>query len=332
VLGATWTKLENAPKLARGKQDDIFFTSPLRGFAVNGQNSTIHRTEDGGQTWKTVFSHPGTYFRAILFTDEKHGFAGNLGAGLSGAITDATVLYETKDGGDTWAPVTTITGATPKGICNLTAVDAQHIIGVGRANGPSHMIVSNDGGESWTATDITTELSMLIDARFTSPTEGIIAGQNAGTPAVCTILRTTDGGKSFTKVFASGTANSLCWKLSFPSEKVGYASIQDSVSGPATLAKTTDGGQTWAELPLPLAANAKAGFAAVGVGFITEDIGWISSESDTKPSYRTVDGGQTWEQDPALGPAINRFRFVDKKTAYAIGGSVWKLDIPWKTP
>ena len=39
--------------------------------------------------------------------------------------------------------------------------------------------------------------------------------------------------------------------------------------------------------------------------------------------------GETWTVDPVLKSPINRFRFVDKKTAYAIGANVWKLDVPY---
>ena len=71
-----------------------------------------------------------------------------------------------------------------------------------------------------------------------------------------------------------------------------------------------------------------AGYSAIGVGFITEDIGWMAAEDATLPVYRTFDGGQTWEVDPALKSPINRFRFVDAHTAYAVGAAVWKLVVP----
>jgi len=329
IRATPWQKLEAGPK-SRGKQDDVFFTSKLRGFVVNGEASAIYRTEDGGATWKKVFEHAGTFFRAILFTDDQHGFAGNLGAGLTPTIDDKTALYETKDGGDTWAPVTAITGPSVPGICNLTSVDAQHVFAIGRSNGPAGVIATANGGGTWTSMDLSASFSMLIDGRFTSPTEGILAGQNAGAAGVCTIMRTTDGGKTLETVFSSKTKNSLCWKLDFPSPQVGYVAIQDSTSGPPSFGKTTDGGKTWTELPLPDNGNPKAGYSAIGIGFLTEEIGWVVGSDSKSPSYRTFDGGLTWEPSPDLAPPINRFRFVDKNTAYASGSSVWKLELPSK--
>lgn len=327
VLAAAWTKLANGPTLSRGaKQDDVFFTSPDVGYVANGPDSTIYKTTDGGETWTESLVREGTFFRALLFTNERHGFAGNLGTGLSDVITDPNVLYETKDAGGTWAPVTAITGDAPSGICNLTALDdGTHLFAVGRANGPSHLITSKDGGATWVSKDVTTTLRMLIDAHFSSPTEGILAGMGTGASSTCTIVRTTDGGATFSEVFASATPNSLCWKLDFPSKDVGYVAIQDATDGPGSFAKTTDGGVTWTEMPLP---EAEA-YPAIAIGFITEKVGWVTPGDPSRASYRTDDGGSTWTVETALKAPINRFRFVDKKTAYAVGGAIWKLSVEW---
>lgn len=326
VLDAKWSKLAGAPSVTGGrKMDDVFFTSADVGYLANGPGSAIMKTTDGGTTWTKVFSNAGTYFRALGFVDEKHGFAGNLGAGLTSSITDATVLYETKDAGATWTPVTTITGDAPKGICNLFVIDATHLVGVGRANGPAHFMTSSDAGATWKSIDLGSQLTMLIDAHFSTPTEGVVVGMGKG--SACTILRTTDGGATFSQVFESKTVNSLCWKASFPSDKVGYVAVQDAADGPPTFAKTTDGGANWVEKDLPAQANAADGYPAIGVGFVTEKIGWMSPEDPALPTYRTSDGGETWTVDTKLASPINRFRFVDKKTAYAVGGAMWKLSI-----
>lgn len=331
VRAATWTKLAKAPSVGGGaKQDDLFFADANTGFVASGPGAALFRTKDAGATWSKVFEHPGTYFRALLFLDDKHGFAGNLGAGLTPSIDDKTPLYETKDGGDTWTAVTAITGPEAPGICNLTAVDGKTLFAVGRANGPANLLSSTDAGATWTSLDLSAEFSMLIDARFVSATEGWLAGQNAGTPASCTIKHTKDGGKTFDTVFTSKAKDSLCWKLSFPSAAVGYVSILESGGGPPAFGKTTDGGKTWVELPLPTTGSATDRYQGLSVGFLTETIGWMTSESGTKPNYRTFDGGKTWEVAEDLKGPINRFRFVDKKTAYAVGAAVYKLTLDLK--
>ena len=324
---ASWAWLPNSPELSRGKQDDVYFLDALHGFSVSGPTNRISRTDDGGETWTPSFTHAGTYFRSLLFVDAQRGFAGNLGPIPGSGITDPQVLYQTVDGGGTWAPVTTITGPMPTGICNMTKIDDQNLIGVGRVNGPSHLIRSDDSGATWTSTDLGAQLAMLIDARFTSPTEGIVIGATSGRSLKCTILRTTDG-TTFVPVFTGAAINSLCWKISFPSPLVGYVSIQNTQGGTSAFAKTIDGGATWTEMPL----LAGAPYGGVGIGFITDDIGWISADNPAQPTLKTIDGGLTWAPDPVLRSPINRFRFVDKQTAYAIGARIYKMTIAWPTP
>ena len=327
VLSATWKAVAGAPTVTGGaKQDDVFFSSASIGYAVSGPASTIYKTTDGGATWKSVFTHTGTYFRSLLFVDDDHGFASNLGPIAQSTVTDTNVLYQTANGGTTWYPVTAITGPMPTGICNQTMIDSLHLVAVGRVEGPSYMMMSSDGGGTWTSTDLNSQLQMLIDARFTSPTDGIVVGGSAGRTMYCSILHTTDGGGSWQQVFQSATPSSLCWKINFPSTQVGYVSVQDAAGGKPTFAKTTDGGTSWTEMPLE---NAGTGYAGIGVGFITEDIGWISADDVTAPTLRTIDGGLTWTKDSALLSPINRFRFLGPTTAFAIGATIWHLDVPW---
>jgi photosystem II stability/assembly factor-like uncharacterized protein len=328
VLAARWQVLSGAPTVGGGaKQDDLFFLDAKTGWLASGPNFSLYSTIDGGMTWKPSVKMSGTYFRTVLFTDAMHGFAGNIGAGLSSGITDANALYGTSDGGGSWKPLTSaITGPAPQGLCNLTAVDSMHLVGVGRANGPSNLIASGDGGKSWASVDLSSAFAMVIDARFTTPTDGLIVGMDPN--GFANVVHTPDGGKTLKTVFTSKTANSLSWKISFPSDMVGYVAIQDTTAGPPTIAKTIDGGTTWDELPLPVMTSANKVYPAIGVGFITEHVGWISPEDPTLPTYVTADGGKTWKVDPALMSPVNRFRFVDTHTAYAVGGSVWKLSIP----
>jgi photosystem II stability/assembly factor-like uncharacterized protein len=86
--------------------------------------------------------------------------------------------------------------------------------------------------------------------------------------------------------------------------------------------ETSDGGASWQALPLVAGP-----YEAKGIGFITENIGWVGGEAPGMPAYRTSDGGASWHEAPDLGPLLNRFRFVDGWTGYAIGTTIYKLDI-----
>jgi photosystem II stability/assembly factor-like uncharacterized protein len=329
VRATNWSPLAAAPTARGGaKQDDVFFIDDAVGYVANGPGGAVEKTTDGGETWTSVLESRTAYFRAVAFFDANHGFVGNLGAGLVGSISDPSLLYETKDAGATWQPVTAINGdaTSVRGICNLHIIDSTHIVAVGRANGPAAMLSSSDAGASWTARDLSDDFSMVIDAHFFSPEVGLLAGMDPDGNA-CRIMRTEDGGETRTEVFASFKDSNLCWQLNFPSPTVGYAAVQDAASGPGTFAKTIDAGHTWIELELPPLATENAPYPGIGIGFLDDKIGWLAPENSTLPVYRTFDGGESWEQDPVLTGPINRFRVVNDHVAYASGARVWKLSL-----
>jgi hypothetical protein len=113
VEAPQWRRLptESYPK----KRDDIVFADVHTGFYGTGKGNP-YRTEDGGQSWRSIWSRPGTLIRALGFIDRKHAFLGNLGAGPVG-ITDANPLYESIDGGVTWEPAQVVPAAIP-GACS----------------------------------------------------------------------------------------------------------------------------------------------------------------------------------------------------------------------
>ena len=177
-----WQKLTTEPY--RGKQDDIFFVTPDTGWYGNGAGK-IFKTTDGGQTWTQKLEQKGTYFRCLGFLDARHGFAGNIGTDYFPGVTDTTPLYETKDGGDTWNPVTNILGVVPKGLC---AIDIFHkpfinagvldykttIYAAGRVGGPACLLKSTDDGATWSSQDMSNVCSMILDVKFLEPKVGFL--------------------------------------------------------------------------------------------------------------------------------------------------------------
>ena len=340
LRGATWKKLETTPY--KGKQDDIFFTDPDHGFYVNG-GGLIYKTADGGKTWTEKLKQPGTYFRAVGFANERHGFAGNLGPDYFPGVTDFTALYETEDGGDSWHPSTAASAKLPKGagVCaidvlknkfiNAGHLDERTIIHVaGRVGGPAYMLRSVDEGRSWTSIDMNAWTSMVLDVKFFDANTGIVAGASDGEieKSHARILRTTDSGKSWTKVYESARPFENTWKVSFPTPETGYVTIQNYDEDPKNVrryvAKTTDGGKTWRELPL-VDDHEQSEF---GVAFASADVGWVGAR---KGGYETLDGGKTW-RFVDMGRAVNKIRLLPipghprDLVGYAIGVDVFKLD------
>ncbi len=312
---ATWETLSGAPVVSR--YNDVFFATPEIGWVVNGDGQ-IYRTLDGGGRWELQRARPSSHFRSVAFIDSLRGWVGNVGEGEFGT-TDPVPLYQTVNAGNTWAPMTDFDGPTPKGLCGMYVVNDSTVVGVGRVRGPAFFVRTTDGGETWTSKDMSEHAAGLIDVFFTTPDSGFAVGlthvdheQSSGI-----ILFTADGGETWEERFRTSRTGEWCWKLSFPSRQVGYASLQRNSRSPIFFLKTSDGGATWEEKLF-----SSSYYFVQGIGFVTEREGWIGGNSSS-PSFRTVDGGETWQPDP-IGARMNRFRFLNDSLGYAVGRAVHK--------
>lgn len=331
---AQWVKMET--EAYRGKQDDLYMVNAKVGWYVNGAGK-IYKTTDGGEHWTKQLEQPGTYFRCLAFIDEQHGFAGNIGPGYFPGVTDKTPLYETKDGGATWTPVK-VDGVV--GLCSMQVLREKFInagnleerlrlIGVGRVGGPSAMIVSDDLGKTWQTVAVDPSAAMLLDVHFFSRNEGFLAAASDAdvSQSNALILSTQDGGKTWKQVWRSQRPFELTWKMSFPNRDVGYVTIQSYNPDPAVsqrfVAKTTDGGVTWSELPVVDDAKVRE----FGIAFLNEKTGWIGA---VPHGFFTNDGGLSWVKAD-LGAASNKIRLVadgEATVGFAIGTSVYRIQIP----
>jgi photosystem II stability/assembly factor-like uncharacterized protein len=332
---ATWRKLQTEPY--KGKQDDIHFIDANRGWYVNGAGK-IFATADGGKTWTLQLEQPGTFFRTVGFIDADNGFAGNIGIDYFPGVTDTRPLYRTRDGGKTWKVVESLTGEQVKGLCaidvlhtpyvNAGKLDHRVVIHAGgRVGGPATLLRSLDGGDSWKVIDMTAHTAMILDVKFFDAMNGVVFGASDSDVQTshARIIRTQDGGVTWKVVYESKRPFEITWKGSFPSAKVGYATVQSYDPDPAStqryVVKTTDGGRSWKELPLVNDAKVRE----FGIGFRDERIGWVGTSTS---GFQTVDGGKHWVP-VEMGRAVNKIRVVPTDAgfvAYAIGVDVYKFD------
>ncbi|HSU54226.1 MAG TPA: hypothetical protein VLT36_09225 [Candidatus Dormibacteraeota bacterium] len=337
-----WSQLPNTPGPNSTRHDDICFVDPTNGWS--SQNHFIHRTTDGGLTWRSnVFS--GTHFRSVAFTTTKIGFAGNLGPGsYDGGTTDPNVLYRSYDGGVTWTNVPGFAEAGMNGLCALFVLDSQHIYGAGRVRGPAHFIKSVDGGTNWSILSLTAAgvMNGIMDVYFHDSTNGWVVGMDTNLftspPYYGRVARTTDGGNTWTPVLTTPIADSYFWKISWPTRNIGYVALQQNdVRTNIVFYKTTDGGNTWVlnaipEVSVGLNTNSLH-FYLQGLGFVSPTEGWIGGASgfSTYPSsfLHTVDGGATWTpvgfNDTFF---INRIRFASPNLGYGSGANIYIYNMP----
>ena len=327
-----WAKLNAAPYNG-AKQDDIFFINKDTGWSVNG-SGYIYRTNDGGTTWTAQLHKPSTFFRCVGFVTDSLGFAGNIGTNYFPGVTDTVPLYRTTDGGITWQPITNYTGPRVKGLCAISIAKTPFInrgnldhevtiYAAGRVGSPAFLMKSTDRGQTWTSKDLSAYCAMITDVHFFNKDTGFVFGGTSGDIASsgAKILYTTNGGETFSAVYTSTRTYEMIWKASFPSRKTGYATVLSYDNGNPNryVAKTTDGGLTWTEIPLT-----NSGRKEFGIGFITDSIGWVGTDAN---GYETTDGGTTWT-NTTLGSYANKIRTIKTTggfVAYAIGLNVYKL-------
>jgi radical SAM protein with 4Fe4S-binding SPASM domain len=318
----------NAP-IASSRTDDIWFTDPQTGWAVNS-NGQILKTTDGGASWTEQLHDPEVYFRCIGFASPSRGWAGTL--------TGHKTLFETRDSGATWTAVTNLPANPPSAICGISVVNEQVVYASGTnfPNRPPRMMKTRDGGATWTAWDMRHWASILIDTFFTSPTRGWVVGGKTDQPVATranvkpVVLLTEDGGQTWEDRVA-GLVDQLHlgewgWKIFFLDDRIGFVSLENFNAG--AILKTIDGGRTWTRLPIN---DPQKNANLEGVGFIDENQGWVGGWGDAKfqrlSTSQTVDGGRTWTDADEVRKALNRFRFFGKPVTvgYASGQTVYKF-------
>ncbi len=380
-----WELLQNSP-VANSRTDDIWFFDELTGWLVNS-SGYVCKTEDGGSNWTPKFflapnlpSFP--YLRCMSWANRKIGWFG----AVTGVDVDSiaspsqyirTLLHQTTDGGETWRPVENLPEGSPGGICGFHAVNERVAYGSGTNDpglpGPA-IIKTKDNGASWELIDMRKYASNLIDIYFFDEDNGFVVGglidpsskvdHKAYPPPRLSrygqvkpvILRTRDGGKSWTntsaniKNFESGEWG---WKIQFLNEKHGFVTLENFRD--ASILVTKDGGKSWVKKHVAKDQNPKS--PAInndleGIGFINELQGWVGGwgfqdlsapVGGLENSY-TEDGGETWIpqnhlpdpniQEPRSDPRyrINRYRFVKNLAGEVTGGycsgqQVFKLNI-----
>ena len=322
-----WQELAYAPVAPSElkKHDDLYFRNDTTGWLVT-RAGQIFRTSDGGTSWIEQLNDTTAYMRCVGFVDDYNGIVGNLKADSLG-----NALYSTNNAGITWEVVDSAlyTGEIPKGICGLFVLDSTTMFLCGRVFGPAFFVRTYDGGETWETFNMSDSVGMLIDVYFWDENHGIMIGGSDANRDSChmLILYTDDSGDSWETVFLGDRSQEWGWKISFPTETIGYVSIQKKPYTAATteyFLKTTDGGLTWFEFPFMFADTSEDEvYSSLAIGFITPTRGWMGSYVNDRPTLMTEDGGVTWSE-AGFGQNVNRIRFLHPWLGYATGRTVYK--------
>ncbi len=303
----TWQPTTNIEvNINNQRFDDVFFLNENLGWAANGYYAKVYKTIDGGVNWtiQTSESILGSdhYFRNIEFLDENIGFLGTLNQ----------KFYKTTDGGTTWNLVTNIT-PNPVAICGLDCVGTSTIYGCGAYFTPAFVIKSTDSGNTWQYIDMSAYADALVEISFSDENTGYALGNKSNGGV---ILKTTNGGLTWTEILNSGTVGDYFWKFQIleSNPNIMFSAVEAVTPNPGRLAKSIDGGATWTFTNAPESV-------VQAVGFLNENRGWMGGH--TTGFYETLDGGLTWT-NTGIGNNLNRIIFIGS-TAYASGTTIYKF-------
>ncbi|MCT2560568.1 T9SS type A sorting domain-containing protein [Chryseobacterium herbae] len=299
----SWTAFSYPPSNGTGRYDDVFFLNENLGWAVRGGSGAVFKTTNGGDTWvqKTVNGPANQYYRNIEFLDENVGFLGTLN----------NSFYKTIDGGDSWQKVNSIS-PYPAAICGLDCVGTSTVYGCGAWFSPAYIIKSTDSGNTWEYIDMSAYANALVEITFINENVGFVSGSdNDG----AVILKTLDGGASWTKIYNSNIASEFVWKMQLLDHNKIFCAIESEATNAGKLLKSVNGGFTWEtkDFPDPYVQ---------AVGFISETHGWMGGHSTG--FYETLDGGNTWT-NTGVGGSLNRIFFVNNNLAFAAGSNIYKM-------
>lgn len=237
------------------------------------------------------------------------------------ASGQAGTIIKTVDGGAHWTPQL---GGTPqnegRSISDLRFVDQRHGFAVQSTGIGDHALLRTTDGRSWKASG--TVPQHRGDYVFTSPTVGFASTGNE-------IRRTRDAGRSWQKVMDCATSisvngltrNTPCSieSLSFPTPQIGYGAgtAPGGIKG-VFIAKTTDGGSTWAIWRVLDDESVHQGFTT----FTDPNTGFLCTYNGK--FFSTSDGGRSWDGVAGVDCAGGaRGKFADPETGWTLASRRW---------
>lgn len=149
---------------------------------------------------------------------------------------------------------------------------------------------------------------------------------NAGSPAY--ILRTTDGGVIWDKVYENNDTAAFFDGIDFRDKKTGII-YGDPIAGKMLMLTTTDGGIHWQTLPeTPLLSEGEASFAASGTNIhcYGQASIFIATGGNVSRLFYSDNNGMSWNVIPtpilqtSASTGIFSFSFASNKDGIIVGG------------
>lgn len=267
---------------------NVVFLNSQVGYAC-GNNETILKTTNGGQTWTLSRTGGNQLLRGLDLPNDSTIVA----VGYSGRV------WISNNSGASWqssniGTVNNLTFARCKG----------NVWWIGGFGGTLYR--STNSGNTWQMVAVPVQQTLTDLAQWNDTL--IISGTRG------TILRSLDGGQTWNQM-VTGIRNHLM-SIAYVDAQNAYAAGWD-----ATIMKSTDGGISWNSQVLPQNQG-----DYWSVRFTSPTLGWVMGNLGI--TNRTQDGGQTWQPVyTANTQDIYGAYFLDQNNGWAVGkaGTILKF-------
>jgi photosystem II stability/assembly factor-like uncharacterized protein len=301
--GATWTSTEVSTESLRG----LVMANNIAGELVDqiyvvGNYGTAYKSTDDGTSWNPVFEFVYQELqRKIEFVDNQTGY---VSGGATSTADNLGYILKTTDGGQTWADIGFNFGFQIYSF----AMPSANVMYAGTGN--NKMFKTTDGGTSWVeqTSPYTSSTHDFYQTRFADENTGYACGSSGrlmkttdgganwveltsghGTSTIYDMYlfdaqtlitvgtsakayKSTDGGASWTQLFVGTPGSYFSMEFYEANPDIGYIGGYDSPI--PTLARTTDGGDTW--VPISFPASFEAYSSIWGIGIVDQTTLWLS--------------------------------------------------------
>lgn len=289
--GNTWTGVQSA---APFDLRHVAFADSLTGFITGSSSLELLKTINGGESWQLEPLDPaieGQYITDIAFINHSVGF-------LACTASEYTSIFKTTDGGVSWEQVFKDWPSHNHGQFLVDDSEKGYFV-MSTLQYVTRTLVTTDGGESWNSFIPTNLTDRAFNACCLTGADSLLVVGQSGT-----ICHSVDGGVSYShqeQNFFKG----LIQEIQFTDPLTGFLMHEVAEGGVASsaLMKTTDGGNTWSRID-------DFYFYRGSFCFLSNDTGFVVTDSPELTLHTTHDGGINWESRPIpfeLNPLVIKF-------------------------
>lgn len=303
-LFAQWEVLNEGVK---GNLNAMDFINVNVGW-VAGDEGTLLKTEDGGDTWRSLPQAENWNVRIMDFITDSVGWVVS-----NDWSTNKEVFMRTTDGGQTWQVQKENTN-----IVSLCVIDENMVYVLITGDPYRYAILkTSNGGVNWEYIYLNYENKHFNTICFVNRDTGFVVGSFwDGSINHALVLRTENGGMTWTEII-SPTLGAIS-NIQFIHDSTGFFLDEYSF----LLYKTEDAFKTWPTSPI-IDTTYIFSYYALNRDTICAVVqeGGVGNWGAGCNLQKSVNGGQTWENKFFINWWVDKVYFSSSQTGFLFGGA-----------